>query len=267
MSRKQTLPPELPPDAEARLLEAAWKESLSAVTLGFAHDLNNALTGILGLAEVMLLEAQPGDPAHEHLGQMKHGTRQAADLVERLAALHRAKPGRREFHDLNTLVTQSLEFLRFAVPKRLQLAPELCTTQLPVFADAVEFQHAFSCLVISAVRATPEQGQITIRTSLEKTLPAMKLSAGAAPRAPTACLTVKSDGAHIPAKSLPALFEPWSGSANLGGGPVLGLFPARRFVERQAGAIAVSSSKEAGTVVRVFLPVADFTEAASQRPA
>jgi two-component system cell cycle sensor histidine kinase/response regulator CckA len=262
------LPPEprsIPPEVEKRLLTGAWKESLSCVTLGFAHDLNNVLTGILGLTEVLLLDARLGEPAHENLAQIKRCTQQAAKLIERLAALHQAKLERRDFHDLNVLVTQSLEFLRKAVPKRIEFATELSTTALPVFVDAVDFQHAFSSLIFNATDATPRQAQVIVRTSREDGIPQLKNYAGVSPRLPAACLTMQDDGVGLPAELMRALFEPVarSDSKPLG----LGLFQVRRFVERHGGAVELEASGTTGTKARIFLPMADFTEAEEMSPA
>ena len=260
MTRKRALPPKLPPETEARLLEAAWKETLSAVTLGFIHDLNNNLTGILGLTELVLIEARPEGAVLESLNQIKRGTRQAAQLMERLAALHRTKMGRRELHDLNALVAQNLEFLRLAVPKRLQLVPELSATTLPILADAVAFQHAFSSVILCAVQFTPQQGRIVIQSSIEEQPDGSKTAAGKAPSGPRVSLAVCSDGARLPARALPALLESWALPKTKDGKAGWGMVAASRFAEHHGGVLSVNSIGASGLIVRFLLPAAILTD-------
>jgi two-component system cell cycle sensor histidine kinase/response regulator CckA len=253
-----------PSPTERRLQAAAWKETLSVITLGFTHDLNNVLTGILGLTEAMLLEAKPGDPPHENLTLLKRSGQQAAILVERLATLHRARAGRRDYHDLNAMVTRSLDFLRCGLSKRIEFVTELSADPVPIFVDAVELQQIIANLVLNAADAIPERGRLTLRTSRENSLPALTNWAGVAPSVPVASLVVHDAGDGIPADVLPAIFEMASSAKPHRAGVGLGLHHARRFAEQHGGAIALETAAGVGTTARLLLPLADFTEA--ERP-
>src|SRR6185436_19113572 len=51
--------------AERRLSSAAWKETLSVLTMGLAHDFGNVMAGIHALSESFLMEAEPAHPFRE----------------------------------------------------------------------------------------------------------------------------------------------------------------------------------------------------------
>jgi signal transduction histidine kinase len=247
--------------AERRLAAAAWKETLGLVTLGLVHDFNNLLAGVLGLSESFLSQIQPDHPFHEGLTLVKRNTRQAAQLIERISQLHRGKPGSRGYRDLNELVKDGMELLRKILPKSIDLASEIVPTQLPLYVDAVEFQQVLINLALNAADAMRERGRLTLRTRRHETLPPLKHHVGAPPRLPAACLEVADNGHGIKEASLPFLFDPFFTTKPMNRGSGLGLYNARLFAEKHSGTISVESQEGVGTTLRVWLPLADFTEA------
>jgi signal transduction histidine kinase len=247
--------------AERRLATAAWKETLGLLTLGLAHDFNNLLAGTLSLSESFLAQIGPDHPFHEGLSLVKRNTQQAAQLIQRIAQLHLGKPGTRGYQDLNELVKDGAALLRTVVPKRLAVATEPAETPLPLYVDAVEFQQVLINLALNAADAMPEQGRLTLRVSRHDTLPPLEHSVGAPPRLPAVCLEVADTGHGIKARLLPLIFDPFFTTKPMNRGSGLGLYNARRFAEKHQGAISVESHEGRGTTFRVWLPLADFTEA------
>ena len=247
--------------SERRLATAAWKETLGLVTLGLAHDFNNVLAGILGLSESFLTEVPPGHPFHEGLQLMRRSALQAAQMIQRIAQLHQGKTGTRSYQNLNELISGSVELLRKVIPKRIEIASSLEAASLPLYVDAVEFEQALIGLALNAADAMPERGRLMLRTSLHETLPGMKNPVGVTPRAPVACLEVEDNGRGIKPGILPFLFDPFFTTKPMNRGSGLGLYNARLFAEKHQGSISVESVEGAGATFRVWLPLADFTEA------
>jgi hypothetical protein len=82
---------------------------------------------------------------------------------------------------------------------------------------------------------------------------------------PAACLSVSDNGSGIKDRHLPSIFEPFFTTKPMNKGSGLGLYNARLFVERHEGAISVETAEGAGTTFRLWLPLADFTEADAAR--
>jgi hypothetical protein len=225
------------------------------------HDFNNLLAGVLGLSESFLSQIQPDHPFHEGLTLVKRNTQQAAQLIERISQLHRGKPGRRSYRDLNELVADALELVRKILPKSIELAAEIMPKSLPLYVDAVEFQQVLINLALNAAEAMPERGRLTLRTGYHDTLPTLRHYGGAPPRLPAGCLEVADTGHGIKEASLPFIFDPFFTTKPMNRGSGLGLYNARLFAEKHSGAISVDSQESQGTTVRVWLPLADFTEA------
>jgi signal transduction histidine kinase len=67
-------------------------------------------------------------------------------------------------------------------------------------------------------------------------------------------IEIADTGAGIPAHVLPSVCQPFFTTRPEGTG--LGLAIAKRFVEQNGGRLEISSAQGAGTVVRIWLPVA-----------
>jgi hypothetical protein len=116
-------------------------------------------------------------------------------------------------------------------------------------------------LVLNAADAMPEKGTLTLLTTQQPTSPRWEHGAGTVPRAPVACLTVRDSGIGIKPRYLSWLFDPFFTTKPMNVGSGLGLYNARLFAEKHQGAISVESREGEGATFRLWLPLADFTEA------
>jgi PAS domain S-box-containing protein len=247
--------------SERRLATAAWKETLGLLTLGLSHDFNNVLAGTLALAESFLYQVSKDHSFYEGLTLIKQNTEQAAQLVRRIAQLHRGKVGNPGYQNLNDIMADSVDLLRKVIPKRIELVTIPSEQPLPLYVDAVELQQVLINLALNASDAMPERGTLRIEASSYSSLPAMPVRVGGAPRTPAACLTVADTGSGIKEHHLPFIFDPFFTTKAMNKGSGLGLYNARLFAEKYFGAISVDSVEGEGTTFRVWLPQADFTEA------
>lgn len=247
--------------AEKRLATAAWKETLGLLTLGLSHDFNNLLAGILGLSEAYLSQIDQAHPFREGLSLVTRNTQQAAQLIRRIGQLHQGKTGVRGYHDLNALVTEGVELLGKVIPKRIEVSADLASGQLPLYVDPVEFQHTMINLALNAADAMPERGRLILRTFEAATLPELPGHAGIPPRLPAACFELTDTGHGIKTRHLPFIFNPFFTTKPMNRGSGLGLYNAKLFMEKHGGMISVETEEAKGTSIRLWLPIADFTEA------
>jgi hypothetical protein len=91
-------------------------------------------------------------------------------------------------------------------------------------------------------------------------MPPLQNVQGTIPRVPAVCIEVKDTGSGIAPEHLSHIFDPFFTTKPLNKGSGLGLYNARLFVEKHAGAISVDSVENEGTTFRVWLPKANFTE-------
>ena len=249
--------------AEKRLSSAAWKEALSVLTMGLAHDFSNVMAGIHALSETFLEQVGPRHGFSEGLSLIKSNSQQASQLVHRIINLHQGKTGESYYHNLNELTSDAADLVRKILPRRMQFAVELASDALPVHLDAIELRQVIINLVLNAVDAMPQTGRLVLRTSAHDKLPALTQWEGAPPRTPAACLSIQDSGCGIKARHLASIFDPFFTTKPMNKGSGLGLYNAKLFVEKHRGAISVDSREGVGTTFHLWLPQADFTEAES----
>lgn len=245
--------------AEKRLSSAAWKETLSTLTMGMAHDFSNVLAGIHSLSESFCSQVDAAHPFHEGLTLIQRNARQASQLVQRIIHLHHGKTGERSYQDLNALITEVFELVRKVIPRTVEVSLELAPEQLPLYVDPVEFRQVAINLALNAAEAMERGGKLVFGSSLEQELPPLVAVTG--PRPPCVCFRVADTGHGIDPRDLPTIFDPFFTTKAMNKGSGLGLYNAKLFVDKHGGAITVASVPGQGAIFRLWLPLSDFTEA------
>jgi len=250
--------------AEKRLSSAAWKETLSVLTMGLAHDFGNVMAGIHALSESFLEQVGDGHEFHEGLTLIKRSSQQASQLVHRIINLHQGKTGDSNYHNLNEITTDLADLVRKIIPRRMEMTVELATEALPVYLDVVELRQVAINLVLNAIDAMPQTGRLVLRTSGFEALPLIESFQGALPRLPAARLSVEDNGCGIKPHHLASIFDPFFTTKPMNKGSGLGLYNARLFIDKHRGAITVDSKEGVGSSFHLWLPQADFTEAGAE---
>ncbi|MBI5800608.1 MAG: hypothetical protein HZA92_07760 [Verrucomicrobia bacterium] len=252
--------------AEKRLSGAAWKETLSTITMGMAHDFSNVMAGIYSLSETFAAQLEEAHPFREGLQLIQKNARQASQLVHRIIHLHHGKTGERSYQDLNVLVTELFELVRRVIPRTVEASLELASGQLPIYVDPVEFRQVAINLALNAAEAMPRGGRLVFGSSIETQLPPLENWRGPQPRLPCACFRVTDTGHGIDASVLPTIFEPFFTTKAMNKGSGLGLYNTKLFAEKHGGALAAETQPGHGATFRLWLPLADFTEAGESPP-
>jgi two-component system, cell cycle sensor histidine kinase and response regulator CckA len=247
--------------AEKRLSSAAWKETLSVLTMGLAHDFGNVMAGIHALSESFLDQVGSSHEFTEGLELIKDNAQQASQLVHRIINLHQGKTGESHYHNLKEIATDLAELVRKIIPRRMQFSVELSPEALPVYIDAIELRQVVINLVLNAVDSMPQAGRLVLRTSGHLKVPSLPYVQGEPPRPPAVCLSVQDSGIGIKNRHLASIFDPFFTTKAMNKGSGLGLYNARLFAEKHRGAISVDSQEGVGSTFHLWLPEADFTEA------
>jgi PAS domain S-box-containing protein len=252
--------------AERRLLNMAWKENLSTITMGLVHDFCNLMTGIVSLSETYESSLEENSPFRDGLTLIRSSAAQAGQLAHRVRQLHQGTPGEKNYHDLNEIVSAMTEILQKVLTKRVRVQTALHSEQLPVYLDAVELRQVIVNLALNAVDAMPSGGQIVISTSRHEKQPVLEHFHGTLPQLPLIRLSVQDSGGGIPQRLLNSIFDPFFTTKPLGKGSGLGLFNTRVFAEKHGAVVSVESREKSGTTFHLWFARADFTEARSTQP-
>ena len=231
---------------ERRLSAGAWHETLASLAMGMAHDFNNVMAGVLSLSEFFLGQTDARHPFHEGLGLIRQNTRQAAQTVQRVVGLYQGKPGGRTYHDLNEVAADTFALLRKLALRRVEPILQLAPEKLPVHADAVELRQALIQLVLSAGQMVAERSRLALATARERDGAGVRLS-------------VAAGGFVVPPEQAAALGDPFAAASPVSPATAARLRAVKFFAERHHGALSFEPA-EGGTLLRLRLPEADFTE-------
>ncbi len=231
--------------AHASLRHAEKLSSLGRLSATIAHEINNPLTGILGLLGLIREDCPPDCPVNPHLHQdLEKIDRQMASIAQLAQRLRDyAKPPRQERRPvvLNQVVQEVLHLVgRELGKKHIKVVQELDPELPPVYASPGQMGEILLNLVLNAQDAMPEGGQLRIRTWTQDG---------------QVHLQVADTGVGIPPEVLEHIFEPFfttKGERGTG----LGLAICYSVVRDHGGEIRVESQPSQGSTFTVLLPVA-----------
>lgn len=242
---------------QERLHQAEKMEAIGQLAGGVAHDFNNMLAGIMGGAELLLL--QPLDEnARGYLEMITGSARRAADLTAKLLAFGRKAKMEYRVIDLHEVINSSLEMLSHSLSKKIAIRTDLSSCHPFVRGDFAQLQNVLINLGLNAGHAMEDGGELEI-TTRNTVLSESDCAEKFPDMAPgnTVQITVRDNGCGIEAEHLDRIFEPFFTTRAHGKGSGLGLAAVYGTVREHNGVIDVVSQPQVGTVFTLYLPAAE----------
>lgn len=228
---------------EDQLVQSERLAAMGQMLAGVAHELNNPLTAILGITE--LLRDQPGttDTAKRQLELSHRQARRAARIVQNLLDFSRPAAPQKKPLDVNALVERACQLHEHSLRRNnisLQFTP---SPGLPlVLGDANQLIQILLNLVTNA-----EQAICEIRESGRIEIDLRNAS-------DTVAIRIRDDGPGIKPEVLPKIFDPFYTTKRPGGGTGLGLSISQTIIREHRGTIEAAPHPDGGTVFTVSLP-------------
>jgi PAS domain S-box-containing protein len=232
-------------------------ESLGVLAGGIAHDFNNMLASIVSNTEIAILD-HPEDEKHVHrLQESVRSAMRARNLTQQLLTFSKGGQPVKEVVDLKVLVPSTVEF----VLAGSQLVPtvDIDSGLRMISADPIQIEQVINNLIINAMQAMPNGGNLSIRMKNLET----ESESGLGDNHPRVCIEIKDEGSGIPQEHLDKIFDPFFTTKATGTG--LGLSTVRSIVRNHGGTVTVESMLGVGTKFTVVLPATeDNAEQSSQ---
>ena len=250
---------------DAKLQEAQKLESLGMLAGGIAHDFNNLLTGILGNADLALLELSPESPSREELEQIRLAATRAADLTRQMLAYSGKGQMRSEFVDLSVLVEEMTHLLESSISKKAELSCDFAPDLPTIEGDATQIRQVLMNLITNASDALEGgPGRISIRTGVCELDRQDLLNADeTSPRRLRAFFEVADTGCGMDEATRARIFDPFFSTKFLGRG--LGLAAVQGIVRSHGGTIRIDSEPGVGTTTTVLFPCSPVTSTAQEK--
>jgi two-component system, cell cycle sensor histidine kinase and response regulator CckA len=252
---------------ERKLTEAVLRrterlESLGTLTSGIAHDLNNVLTPILGIVQLLPLKVANMDESTQGLLQiLEDSTRRGADLVKQILSFTRGIESKPTNTQVSYLLLEIQKIIHQAFPKNIELSLELPQDLWTIEADSTMLHQVFMNLCVNARDAMPEGGKLSITAenfTVDESYARMHLEAQVGAYI---TIAIADTGTGIPPEILDRIFDPFFTTKEIGKGTGLGLSTVLGIVNSHHGWIDVESSLGKGTQFKVYLPATDTSVA------
>lgn len=251
--------------AEERLRDVQRMESVGQLAAGVAHDFNNVLTVINGIAEMTLANLPEGSPLRQDLTTIRDAGARATELTRQMLAVGRKQMLRPKPVNLNVLVTEMETLLRSMLGEDIEIVVRLATDLAPVVVDPGQFHQVILNLASNSRDAMPRGGTLTIETrNAEPHDPDQERNSGGSP-APGVALAISDTGEGIDPRIRPHLFEPFFTTKDSSRGTGLGLATVHGIVTQSGGTVQVQSEVGRGSTFTIHLPAAPPGSVASER--
>ena len=228
---------------EQQIIQSERLAAMGQMIGGFAHELNNPLTSILGIAE-LLQEGDASEATRKQILVLHQQARRAAEIVQNLQYFARPPaPGRSQVN-LNELVQRTVQMQAYPLRKSNITVDFLPEPAIPaIVADPNQLMQVFLNLLLNAeqaIREGREKGTIRVRIG----------------RTPDSVWVVfQDDGPGIAPENLAHIFDPFFTTKRPGRGTGLGLSICKTVLREHGGNIEAATSPDGGAVFTITLPV------------
>lgn len=243
---------------EHRLHQAKKMEGVGQLAAGIAHDLNNILSGIVSLPQLLMMQLPEGSPLKPYLMTIEKSGNHAAMIVKDMLTLSK---GALEMEDIVNLGDVVDEFLKS--PERQKLSDTHPGVRLKTNIDknihnikgsSIHLLKLLMNIVNNGADAIKEEGQIEISLQNISINSKKELFKDVQP-GEYVHLSVRDTGIGILKKDLKRMFEPFYSSKTLGRkGSGLGMVIVWNTVKEHDGSIFIESEVEKGTTIHVCFP-------------
>jgi len=234
--------------AEAAMRRIARADSLTVMSLGIAHELNQPLTAASNFLRASLrwLDQGATDPARlaaarSAIEEASTETLRAAEILRHIRDFIDRGQTERTMVELGPLLTETVALVQAArAEERLPVAVDIPQTECAALADRVQLQQVFVNLLRNAIEATDGQEERRLAVSLRA-------------KGGMAHIVLADGGPGLPDEVVERMFEPFVSTR--GDGMGIGLSISRTIVEAHGGRISARPRPGGGTEFLVKLPL------------
>ncbi len=228
---------------EQQVVQSERLAAMGAMIGGVAHELNNPLTAIMGVSE-LLQDTETNEASRKQLAMLQQQARRAAEIVQNLTYFSRPPAPGKSRINLVEVVERTLNLHAYSLRKNNVTVDFLKEPGVPyALGDPHQLMQVFLNLIVNAEQAIREvRDKGTLRIRLGKGDNSVWVS-------------FHDDGPGIAKENLASIFDPFYTTKRPGRGTGLGLSICKSVMKEHNGSVEAANSPEGGAVFTVTLPV------------
>ncbi|BDA74208.1 hypothetical protein CAL7716_083740 [Calothrix sp. PCC 7716] len=244
---------------ESRFMRTQRLENIGILAGGIAHDLNNILTPILAVAQLLPLTLPNLNTRNQDmLHILEASAKRGADLVKQILCFARGNDEKRLILQVKHLLLDIEQIIQGTFPKSIEINKHIHDDLWTISADSTQLHQVFMNLAINARDAMPEGGTLTITAEnqvIDTNYTKMNIDAH---EGNYILITFQDTGIGIRKDIIDKIFDPFFTTKEVGKGTGLGLSTVFNIIKNHNGFIEVDSSSK-GSTFKIFIPASTQT--------
>jgi signal transduction histidine kinase len=227
---------------QSRLVASETLAVVGEMASAVAHGLRNPLASIRSSAE-LALEDQPSESLRESLTDIVGQSDRLEGWIREFLSSARPMAAELEQVAIDEVIGECVEVFdaqleRQHIRKGLEVERDLPAVQ----GNAASLRQVLNSLIANAVEAMPEGGDLEISACRDDDAGQVRIC-------------ISDSGQGVPEQQADKLFQPFSTSKGTGLG--VGLYLARRIIDRHRGTLELSTPAGGGTLATIHIPVVE----------
>ena len=215
--------------------------TIGQLTAGVAHELNEPLGSILGFAQLIQKQTELPTSVASDVERIITASLHARTIVRKLLLFSRQMPPVKSKINLNELIRDALYLFKKRLENNgIRLNLEFDPALPSIVADPAQLNQVIVNLVVNAIQAMPDGGDLTIHSERQ---------------GDRIMLVISDTGVGMTAQVKDQIFIPFFTTKDINEGTGLGLPVVMGIVVSHGGNIEVETAPGAGASFRLTLPI------------
>ncbi len=243
------------------LLERNTKyRTMGYMTMGIVHELNNLLTPIIGLTELIKEDntVKAVEISMQDIDVINESAVHSKELIQQVLLIGRKDKTYESYKDIDIIkvLEKTLKVVKASAKDKIIIESNFEEVPTYVYGNKSQLVQVFVNIAVNGIQALDKEGKITVKLSKIKKVGRPES------RMKNECIEIKisDNGPGIDKNDLDSVFLPFYTTKNEGEGTGLGLSVAKDIIEKHNGEIYIESEIGKGTDVYVYLPLLNIND-------
>lgn len=246
---------------EEQFYRAQRLESIGTLASGIAHDLNNLLTPMLAVSQLLPMKFPEIDERSQNLlNILEKNSRRGADLVKQVLSFAKGVECERSIVQLRHIILEVKQIITETFPKDIDIYTDISQDLYPVYGEATQLHQILINLCVNARDAMSNGGKLMIfarNVCIDENEQRINIDAKIGEYI---LVSIDDTGIGMSPEIQQRIFEPFFTTKGIGKGTGLGLSTVLGIVKSHGGFVDVVSKKGQGTKFKIYLPALSDTK-------